>query len=267
MRGLWREMLSLAERRRPFAVCTVVHADGSVPGKVGSTMIVTPDGTTRGTVGGAGLEDRVRRAAAEALAGGGKGELLHYDLANWKEGGINSVCGGSVDVSVLVHRPVPHLLLVGGGHCAKALAAIADALEWDLTVVDARPEYADRERFPAAAEVVAAEPGAWLRETDLAPYTHAYLLGHSWESDTDALVELAPRFPRLLGIIGSAAKKRKMFEAARRRGVAQARLDRVVIPIGLDIGAESPEEIAVSVAAEVINSLKRSPLEALEVPR
>lgn len=255
MRALWRHMLDLAERRHPFAVCTVVHTDGSVPGKVGSTMVVTAEGRTHGTVGGAGLEERVKAAAVEALRTG-HGTLLHYDLAKWKEGGLNAVCGGSVDVSVLVHRALPHLLLYGGGHCGKALADIATTLDWDASVVDLRAEYANRERFPNAVDVVAGEPAAWTKAADLSGVTHAYLLGHSWEVDTAILAELLPRFDGFVGVIGSQAKRRSMFEELRRRGVPQAQVDRVVCPIGVDVGAESPEEIAVAVAAEVIQSLK-----------
>lgn len=259
-------MLSLADRRRAFAVCTVVHADGSVPGKVGAAMLVTPDGRATGTVGGAGLEEKVKKLALEALTTG-KGDLHHFDLAKWKPGGLNSVCGGSVDISILVHRPLPHLLLYGGGHCGKALADIAATLDWDVTVVDARPEYADGDRFPQAVDSHGTDPAGWTRTADLSAFTHAYLLGHSWEIDTAILAELAPRFAGRIGVIGSEAKRRSMFEEARKRGVAKGDLERVVCPIGVGIGAESPEEIAVAIAAEVISSLKQSPPERLEAVR
>jgi xanthine dehydrogenase accessory factor len=255
VRALWREMLTLADRRRPFAVCTVVTAEGSVPGKVGATMIVTPDGRTRGTVGGAGLEERVKAAALESLRTG-RGGYHQYDLAKWKEGGLNSICGGTVGVSILVHRPVPHLLLFGGGHCGKALADVAHALDWDVTVVDPRPEYANRERFP---------PAGWTNSADLHAYTHVYVLGHSWETDADILAALLPRRPGFVGVIGSRAKRVNLTEAVRTRGVAPAEMDRVACPVGADIGAESPEEIAVAIAAEVISTLKRSPEPSVEV--
>lgn len=264
MRARLREMLNLTERRQAFAVCTVVDAEGSVPGKVGFTMIVTPDGTARGTVGGAGLEEKVKRLALEALKTG-KGDLHHFDLAHWKPGGLNSVCGGSVDVSILVHRPLPHLLLFGGGHCGKALAELAAALEWDVTVVDARVEYANRERFPGAVDTVAADPSAWTKNANLSSFTDAYLLGHSWEIDTAILQELLPRFGGFVGVIGSEAKKRSMLDELKKRGLRPALLDRIVCPIGADVGAEAPEEIAVAVAAEVISRLKASPVVSLEV--
>jgi xanthine dehydrogenase accessory factor len=257
MRALLREMLSLTQRRRPFAVCTVVQADGSVPGKLGSTMIVTEDGATRGTVGGAGLEERVKASALGALKTG-KGSLQHYDLAKWKAQGLNSVCGGSVDVSILVHRPLPHLVLFGGGHCGKALADMGRLLDWDVTIVDVRAEYANRERFPEALDVHAIDPVAFAATAPLEDVSHVYLLGHSWEIDTSILAALLPRFDGFVGVIGSQAKRKAMFDELRRRGVPAERLSRVVCPIGVDIGSESPEEIAVAVAAEVIATTRRT---------
>ena len=258
MRGLLREMLRLTERRQAFVVCTVVETDGSVPGKLGSTMVVKADGSTRGTVGGAGLEEKVKAAALDALRTG-KGGLRHFDLAKWKPGGLNSICGGTVDVSVVVHRPLPHLLLFGGGHCGKALADIAPTLDWDVTVVDARPEYANKERFPDAVAAIAASPAAWVKGADLADYSHAYLLGHSWEIDVEILAALLSRFDGFVGAIGSAAKRHSIEAELRKRGVPDRHLARLVCPIGADVGAESPEEIAVAVAAEVVSTLKKAP--------
>lgn len=255
MRALLREMLNLTERRRPFAVCTVVDGLGSIPGKIGSTMVVTPDGRTRGTVGGAGLEEKTKALALDALRSG-RGGLHHFDLAKWKPGGLNSICGGSVDISILVHRPLPHLLLYGGGHCGKALADIAATLDWDVTVVDRRTEYANPERFPHAVGTHAADPPGWTRAADLASFTHAYLLGHSWEIDAAILAELLPRFSGFVGAIGSEAKRRTLVRELRVRGLSDTDVARIVCPIGVDIPAEAPEEIAVAVAAEIIGTLK-----------
>lgn len=258
-------MLSLTERRQPFAVCTVVQADGSVPGKVGATMIVLPSGQAKGTVGGAGLEEKTKKLALEALRTGQSG-LHHFDLANWKSGGLNSVCGGSVDIAIQVHRPVPHLLVYGGGHCGKALADIAAVLDWDVTVVDARPEFANSERFPHAVATHATDPASWTRTASLSDYSHAYLLGHSHETDTNTLAALVPRFSGFIGVIGSEAKRRSMFDRVRKQGVEPALLERVVCPIGVDIDAETPEEIAVAVAGELIATLKRTQRAPLEAP-
>jgi xanthine dehydrogenase accessory factor len=263
MRAMLREMLQLTERRSAFAVCTVVQTEGSVPGKVGSVMIVTLDGSARGTVGGAGLEEKVKAAAVQALKTG-DGGLQTFDLAKWKPEGLNSICGGTVTVSILVHRPLPHLLLYGGGHCGKALADMAAVLDWDVTVIDPRGEYANPERFPHAVETIDGDPVAWTRTADLGSYTHAYLLGHSWEIDVDVLAALLPRFPRFVGAIGSQSKRHHIHQELRKRGIPARDIERLVCPIGTDIGAEAPEEIAVAVAAEVISTLKRSDEKAVQ---
>jgi xanthine dehydrogenase accessory factor len=247
---------ALAQGARPFAVCVVAKAHGSVPGKAGATMLVHPDGSTEGTVGGAGLEERVRKAALACLAQG-KGDLLTFDLANWKPQGLDSVCGGSVMVAIDVVAPPPHLLLIGGGHCAKALADVCDVLGWRYTVVDARAEFADAQRFPRAVATHGGMPPAeWAAKADLAPYSHLYLLGHDHHLDTATLVAALPRFQGKVGVIGSQAKRQSMFERARKAGIEDKDLARVRCPIGLDIGAETPAEIAVAVAAEVLQQFK-----------
>lgn len=251
--GILRQAAELAERGVACALAVVVATTGSVPGKAGATMLVTVDGTSRGTVGGAGLEERVKAHCREALRRG-VGGVHTFDLANWKPQGLDSVCGGTVTVAVSVVKPVPHLLLVGGGHCTLALAQVADVLGWGYTVVDSRPEFASAERFPRARALHARVPAEWVREAeDFSLYSHAYLLGHSHREDGDALLALLERgFPGVVGAIGSRAKLHAFRERAAARGLA---LDRVRCPIGVDVGAKTPAEIAVAVAAEVIQDL------------
>src|SRR5438067_2673038 len=111
-------------------------------------MLVTADGTSQGTVGGAGLEERVKRLCVDALRSGRPGGAHTFDLASWKEGGLDSVCGGTATVAISVVAAVPHVLLVGGGHCSRALASVLDVLGYGYTVVDSRPAFA--EGFPRA---------------------------------------------------------------------------------------------------------------------
>lgn len=247
-----RRVGELADEGAAFAICTVARAVGSVPGKVGSVMLVRADGLSEGTVGGAGLEEKVRAAALAALASG-QGTIARFDLANWKPEGLDSVCGGTVEVAIDVVNPPPHLLLFGGGHCAKALADVCDVLGWRYAVVDERAEFASRERFPRATDLAGGvDPAAWAAQADLSRFSHCYLLGHSHHVDTAILVAALPRFSGFFGVIGSKAKRVSMFERARKAGVDDALLARVKCPIGLDIGAESPAEIAVAVAGEIL---------------
>ncbi len=259
-------MMDLAERRAPFAVATVVDAEGSVPGKVGATMVVTSQGRVHGTIGGAGLEEKVKALCETALETGESG-LHTFDLAKWKPEGLDSVCGGTVHIAIQVHRPLPHLLLFGGGHCGLALAQLAQTMDWDVTVVDGRAEFADPDRFPDATDVHAEDPADFARDADLSDYTHAYLLGHSHDLDAHTLKELLPRFDGHVGAIGSDAKWTDFRKRLIDWGVAEDRVDAVECPIGLDVGAESPEEIAVAVAASIVQTLKDETPERLLVKR
>lgn len=260
---LLREAAQLAEQGIACALAVVADATGSVPGKLGATMLVTADGTIRGTVGGAGLEERVRDLARRALHEG-RGGVHTFDLARWKEGGLDSVCGGTVTVSVHVLRAVPHLLLVGGGHCALALAKLAKGLDWNVTVVDSRPGYATTERFPDARHVQATEPASFIEAHGaLDGFSHAYLLGHSHHEDGDALIALLSRgFPGVVASIGSRAKLRAFRDRALAAGVSAEAFDRVRCPIGVDVGAQTPAEIAVAVAAEIIRDIHKGAPEA-----
>lgn len=229
-------------------------------------MLVTVDGTSRGTVGGAGLEERVKTLCRDAIRSG-EGGVHTFDLARWKPAGLDSLCGGTVTVSISVVRPVPQLVLVGGGHCSLALAQLADVLDWGYTVIDSRAGYATAERFERARAAVTQPPAAWLRESeDLSRFSHVYLMGHSHHEDGDALLALLERgYPGVIGVIGSRAKLHAFRARAREAGIDDRAFERVRCPIGIDIGATTPAEIAVAVAAEVILDIKRGP--AAPAPR
>ena len=252
--SLLRTAAELAERGVACAIATVVSATGSVPGKVGATMLVTVDGTSRGTVGGAGLEERVKKLCVEALRTG-QGGVHTFDLARWKENGLDSLCGGTVEVAIALVHPTPHLLLIGAGHCSRALAQLCDVLEWGYTIVDSRAEYATIDAYPTAREVACGSTAGYIDgHEDLTRFTHAYIMGHSHEEDAEALLALLSRgFPGIIGVIGSKSKMHAFRARAAERALDASR---VRCPIGLDIGARTPPEIAVAVAAEVLRDLR-----------
>lgn len=256
--SLLREAASLAERGVACALATVVSARGSVPGKVGATMLVTVDGTARGTVGGAGLEERVKKLCVEALQHG-QGGVHSFDLANWKENGLDSVCGGTVEIAISLVAPTPHILLIGAGHCAQALARVCEVLEWSYTVVDSRAEYARAEAFPRARAVVHEDTAAHVRAVeDLSAFSHVYILGHSHHEDGEALLALLERqYSGVIGVIGSRSKMVAFAQRAAKRGVSSS-MARVRSPIGLDLGAQTPPEIAIAIAAEILRDLRKN---------
>ncbi|HYK92560.1 MAG TPA: XdhC/CoxI family protein [Thermoplasmata archaeon] len=253
-RRLTRESLRLLESHQSFVRATVVRTAGSVPGKLGASMIIRSDGSTLGTVGGAALEEEVKARAGEAFAAR-RGDLYHYELSKWVEGGLPSLCGGSVDIAVEYVAASPSVLLWGGGHVAHALASIFPTLEIDYSVADDRPEWVTLDRFPTAAQREVVSPATLFDRFDPSAFTHLYLLGYDAEKDGEVLRRALERFPNYIGMISSESKRAHLFKSLRDGGVRAEALERVHAPVGLDIGAERPAEIAVSIVAEMIRQL------------
>ncbi len=252
-RKLAQEVLRLLDRHEPFVRATVMESTGSVPGKVGATMLVRSDGSTLGTVGGAALEERVKEAAARALESR-RGGIFHYDLAAWRPEGLPSLCGGTVEIAVEFVAARPSLLLWGGGHVAEAVARLLPPLEYDYSVADDRPEWVTAERFPEAVRREVVAPERVWEVFEPASFTHLYLLGYDAAKDGEVLFRSLDVFPHTIGLIASASKRGHLFQALRARGAPESALARVQSPIGLPIGAETPAEIAVSVVAEIVRS-------------
>lgn len=253
-RRITREALRLLDQHEPFVRATVVKAVGSVPGKQGAAMIVRSNGSTVGTIGGAQLEEEVKALARRAFERR-EGGLHHFDLQAWKPGGLASLCGGSVEISIEYVAARPNLLLWGGGHVAHALASLLPALEYDYSVADDRAEWVGVDRFPSAERREVVEPENLFRVFDPAVFTHLYLLGYDARKDLEVLALAIERFPNSIGLIASASKREHMFASLRERGVSRDALARVRSPVGLPIGAESPSEIAVSILAEIVREL------------
>ncbi len=246
-----KEALRLLEAHQPFVRASVVKTTGSVPGKLGASMIVRADGSTMGTVGGAALEEEVKALAA-ATFGSRSGDLHHFDLRAWTPGGLPSLCGGSVEVAIEYVAARPSLLLWGGGHVAHALSAILPTMEFDYSVADDRPEWVGAERFPTADRREVVSPERLWDVFEPESFTHLYLLGYDAMKDLEALAQSIERFPNAIGLIASAAKREHMYAKLRERGVSREALARVRSPVGLEIGAESPAEIAIAIAAEIV---------------
>jgi len=260
-RRLTREALRLLDQHEPFARCTVVRTMGSVPGKLGASMLVRRGGATTGTVGGAALEETVKQLALEAIDRQ-RGDLHEFDLASWRSGGLPSLCGGKVAIAIEYVAARPNILLWGGGHVAQAVAALLPPLEYDHSVADDRPGYLTPDRFPAAERRVTVEPGRLFDACDPSVFTHLYLLGYSARKDGEVLASALDRFPNFIGLMASASKRAHLFADLRAHGATEAALARVHVPVGLAIGAETPAEIAVSVVAEIVAGRHPPPVPA-----
>jgi xanthine dehydrogenase accessory factor len=267
-------VLERLERGESVAMASVIEASGSVPGKPGARLALTPSGARFGTIGGAGLELKVEDALRGMLNGGrqqvhekgGRVEtfVLYKDAKGEEATPLDSLCGGRVTVAMEVMDPMPHVLIAGGGHVGRAVAIVCDTLGWSHSVFDVRAEYADAERYPFASELHAGSVSGFLEEEDsdsLVRFSDVLLLGHDWAVDQEFLLGMLGRIeggarPRI-GAIGSTVKWNAFREAAVDAGVSEEAVDSVRCPIGLDIGADSPEEIAVAVCAEIMSLEKR----------
>ena len=229
---------------------TVVRAQGSTPQRAGAKMLVFADGRTVGTIGGGCYENEAIGKARLAIQDGGS-QLLHFELNDdfAQENGL--ICGGRMDVHIDPLLPDPRLYVIGAGHVGFQLARIASAVGFRLHVVDDREKFANAERFPGAENTGESIPD-WLHRAELPASAFVVVLTRGHQHDLDAMRALAARDLRYLGLIGSRAKVARIYEALLAEGLPPMCLERIHAPIGLDIGAVTPAEIAVSILAELI---------------
>ena len=228
-------------------VATVVSAGGSTPRGAGAKMVVYPDGRTLGTVGGGAVESSVIDRALE-LCGAGGPVLLSFDL----DDDSGAICGGRMEVFLEPVAPGPSVLVVGGGHVGQAVARAARNAGFRVDVVDDRPEVVTPERFPFADRRFVGGTELLGSEIRLDPSAFVVVVTRGHRFDKDWVEAFAGSWPAYLGMIGSETKVRKTFEQMVKDGVPEDLLGRIHAPIGLDIGAETPDEIAVSIVAEMI---------------
>ncbi|UCF06276.1 MAG: XdhC family protein [bacterium] len=248
----YQDLAGFLKEHGTLAVATVIETEDSTPRETAAKMIVFPDGSIYGTIGGGGLEQKVIEDALEAMESG-ESFTKRYNLKSTDEGGFGPICGGTPSVYVEVIRSPETILLCGGGHIAKALAPMATALDMNLIVVDERTEYASKERFPGAMKIVRTAPSDPELKHLVTPSTYIVILTHSHEHDKDALKNLVSTDAAYIGMIGSKKKVTTIMRELEGEGVSAEALDRVFSPIGLDIGAETPAELAVSILSEIIH--------------
>jgi xanthine dehydrogenase accessory factor len=239
------------ERGEPAALVTIVSTTGSTPQRVGAKMVVFQDGRTVGTIGGGCYENDAFWKAREAI-NTRRPELIHYELSDDFAQETGLICGGQMDVYIEPIEPSPELYVIGAGHVGYHLARLAAEVGFRVHVVDDREKFANAERFPSAAEVVVDDIPSWIDRANLPSHAYAVIVTRGHTNDLEALRVLAPRQLRYLGLIGSRAKVARIYDALAADGMAPQALERVHAPIGLDIGAVTPQEIAVSILAELI---------------
>ena len=234
------------------ALITITASNGSTPQRVGAKMLVYADGRTVGTIGGGCYEHDALGKAREALRTR-KAITAKYDLNDDFAEETGLVCGGQMEVFIEPLEPPPALYIFGAGHVGYYLARAASEAGFEVNVVDDRAAFANTERFPFAHSVVVEDIPTWLAQTTLPASAYAVIVTRGHRNDLDALEALAARELRYLGLIGSRAKVARIYDqllGGNRATLEQ--LSRVHAPIGFDIGAVTPQEIAISIVAELI---------------
>ena len=244
---------------------TVVRAQGSTPQRAGAKMLVWADGRTVGTIGGGCYENDAFWKAREAISSG-KQALLHYELNDdfAQENGL--ICGGRMEVHIDPLAPSPRLFIIGAGHVGYQLSRVAADVGFRIHVVDDREKFASAERFPNAELAVEPIP-EWLHRADLPPSAYVVVVTRGHQHDLEAMRALAARDLKYLGLIGSRAKVARICDALLAEGMPPECLQRVHAPIGLDIGAVTPAEIAISILAELIAVARGVDTSALAMKR
>jgi len=247
---LFEEIVRMRRAGQRGALATIVHTNGSIPSYESSRMLVREDGSSQGTVGGGCIEADVWAAAREVMHKEAPRKLV-FHLNNEATYDNGLICGGTVEIFVEPILPQPILYLFGGGHVSTAVAKAAQAVGFGVGVIDDREAFANLQRFPMAQEIYTSYDDAFAK---LQPNSSSYIVivtrGH--KEDMRVLAWAARTSARYVGMIGSRRKVLSVYKALEKEGYTMEEFERVYAPMGLDIGALSPEEIAVSIVAELV---------------
>jgi xanthine dehydrogenase accessory factor len=247
---LFEEIVRMRRAGQRGALATIVHTNGSIPSYESSRMLVREDGSSAGTVGGGCVEADVWAAAKEVMQKEAPRKLV-FHLNNEATYDNGLICGGTVEIFIEPILPQPIVYLFGGGHVSTAVAKAAQSAGFGVAVIDDREAFANAQRFPMAQEIYTSFDDAFAK---LKPNSSSYLVivtrGHKEDMRVLAWAVRTPA--RYIGMIGSKRKVLSVYRALEKEGYRMDEFQRVFAPMGLDIGALSPEEIALSIVAELV---------------
>ncbi|HJT69955.1 MAG TPA: XdhC/CoxI family protein [Terriglobales bacterium] len=253
---IYEEIVRLRQQGRRGAVATIVNVRGSVPSFETAKMLVRDDGSIVGTVGGGCVEAEVWRAAREVMENE-RSRTLTFNLNEDPRYDTGLVCGGTLDVFVEPVLPATSLYIFGAGHVAINLYKTARNAGFDITIVDDRELYANRERFPDAKEIIAEDFDQAMARLNLNESAFVVIATRGHKDDMRVLRWAVQTPARYVGMIGSKRKTITIFRELVKEGIPEKLFERVHAPVGLDIGAITPEEIAVAITAELIAARRR----------
>jgi len=256
MTDIYQEIVKIKEEGQEAALVTIVSTSGSTPREEGAKMLVKPDGAIVGTIGGGTLEAQVIEEAIKVIKQG-KPKHLHMSLTAKEAEEAGMICGGDLEVFIEPILTTPTLFIFGGGHISLPLAKTAKLLGFKIAVIDDRAEFANTERFPEAEMVLADDFTKAFSKLKIDKTSYIVIVTRGHQHD-ELVLDMALGTPaKYIGMIGSKTKVKATYSHLLAKGVPKEKLDSVHSPIGLEIGAQTPEEIAVSILAEIVK-VKRS---------
>ncbi len=265
MNSIHKALSELESTHQASALCTIVKTSGSAPRHSTSKMLVYPDGHILGTIGGGELENRVRQEALASLQDG-QPRLLSYNMTDPSRGDAG-VCGGQVEVFVEPILPAPMVVVLGGGHVGKAVAHLAKWLGFRVAISDDRLEFCTPESAPDADEFYNCPMAELSLHLNITPQTTLILTTRGNNMDIAGLPALLESQAGYIGVIGSRKRWSETVKSLNEAGISDEQLKRVHSPIGLRIGAETPEEIAISIMAELLMLRSSGSRKQMKEPR
>ena len=250
MKSIFQALAELEKNNESAALCIVTGSEGSTPRHVGSKMLVYPDGKFIGTVGGGELENRVIKAAIESITSE-TAQTLSYNMTDPSRGDPG-VCGGQVEVFVEPILPAPLLVVIGAGHVGKAVVHLAKWLGYRVGVCDDRPEFCNAESTPGADAYYPVKMDELPKQININKHTILILTTRGSAIDAAGILPLLNSSASYIGVIGSKRRWATTVKALKDKGVSEELIAKVHSPMGLELQAETPEEIAVSIMAEVM---------------
>ncbi len=238
------------QNNKPAALATVVKTRGASPRNVGAKMLVFADGSIVGSVGGGEMESRIITTAKQVLADG-KPRYIDMTLSN-DQRGDPMICGGEMEIFVEPLITTPNLVVIGAGHIGAAVAQLGQFLGFHVVVLDDRPEFVTPENLPHADERIAGDIVAKIRDLEITPRTYVVLVTRAHTLDAALLGAIVDKPAAYIGMLGSKRRVITVVDNLKKQGASEVALARVHAPIGVEIHAETPQEIAVSIMAEII---------------
>jgi xanthine dehydrogenase accessory factor len=255
MLEIYQKLVETLSRGGEAALVTVISSHNSTPRRAGAKMLVQSNGSISGTIGGGRIEAEAIKIALNVIKTG-KTEKHQFCLSPDKELGM--VCGGEMEIYVEPVKPDPVMYIFGAGHISLSLSQISTLLDFKIVVIDDRPDFANKERFPEADTVLVEDFANIFAKIGVDNNSYLIIVTRNHEHDQEVLEQAIKTPAKYIGMIGSKTKIKTLFNNLVDKGVDRKVLDRVYSPIGLEIYAETPEEIAISIIAEIIK-VKRSP--------